>query len=160
MEATSTNLDTFRGNNGKILYYHGESDPVFSMYDTVNYYDTLTSRYGSSTAGFARLFLVPGMNHCSGGYHTLDSFDPLTAIVNWVETAMAPESMLAANSNASQTATLLPLNRTRPLCPYPQYAQYAGSGDIDSAASFTCVALSAENARASYGNVEANAGGR
>ncbi len=159
MEATSTDLDTFKNNKGKIIYYHGESDPVFSMYDTVNYYDNLTSRYGSGTAGFARLFLIPGMNHCSGGYHTLDSFDPLTAIVNWVETGTAPDSMLAANSNASQINTLLPLNRTRPLCHYPQFAQYTGAGDIDSAASFTCVAPSG-NAAVSHGNVKANAGGR
>jgi feruloyl esterase len=158
MEATSTNLDTFKGNNGKILYYHGESDPVFSMYDTVNYYDRLTARYGSGTAGFARLFLIPGMNHCSGGLHALDSFDPLTAIVNWVETGTAPDSMLAANSNASPASTLLPLNRTRPLCPYPQYAQYAGTGDIDSAASFTCVAPPVGNAVSS--NVIPSAGRR
>jgi feruloyl esterase len=156
MEATSTNLDAFKGNNGKIIYYHGESDPVFSMYDTVNYYDGLTTRYGSGTASFARLFLIPGMNHCSGGYHTLDSFDPLTAIANWVETGTAPASMLAANSNASQASTVLPLNRTRPLCPYPQFAQFAGSGDIDSAASFTCVAPSPGSATVS----KASAGGR
>jgi feruloyl esterase len=160
MEATSTNLDTFKGNNGKIIYYHGESDPVFSMYDTVSYYDRLTSRYGSGTAGFARLFLIPGMNHCSGGLHTLDSFDPLTAILNWVETGTAPDSILAANSNASQASTLLPLNRTRPLCPYPQYAQYAGTGDTNSAASFICVAPSVGDATASKSSAKSSAGGR
>ncbi len=130
------------------------------MYDTVNYYDSLTNRYGSGTTGFARLFLIPGMNHCSGGLHTLDSFDPLTAVVSWVETGTAPNSILAANSNASQTSTLLPLNRTRPLCPYPQYAQYAGTGDIDSAASFTCVAPSAGSATASKASFKTSAGRR
>lgn len=161
MEAASTNLDAFKGNNGKIIYYHGESDPVFSMYDTVNYYDGLTARYGSGTSSFARLFLIPGMNHCSGGYHTLDSFDPLTSIVNWVEAGSAPDSILAANSNASQASTLLPLNRTRPLCPYPEYAQYAGTGEnIDSATSFTCVAPSAGTSASSLVNLNNSAGGR
>lgn len=160
MEAASTNLDAFKNNNGKIIYYHGESDPVFSMYDSVNYYDNLTSRYGSGTDGFARLFLIPGMNHCSGGLHTLDSFDPLAAIVNWVEAGNAPNTIMAANANASQASTFLPLNRTRPLCPYPQYAQYAGPGDIDSAASFTCVTPATRNEISSKANIKTFSDGR
>lgn len=162
MEANSPNLDTFQGHNGKIIYHHGESDPVFSMYDTENYYESLTSRYGASTADFARLFLIPGMNHCSGGLHTLDSFDPLTAIVNWVEAGKAPDSILASNSNSTQVTpsypipslpsppdTFLPVAGTRPLCPYPQFAQYTGSGNVDDAANFTCVAPTANAAPAS-----------
>ncbi len=147
MEATSTNLSKLLSHNGKIIYFHGESDPVFSMYDTVHYYNTLTNAYGNGTPGFARLFLVPGMNHCSGGLHTLDSFDPLTAIVDWVEQGIAPASMTARNSNTNlppadvAAFTVLPLNRSRPLCPYPQYAAYTGgaSGSPEDAGSFTCV---------------------
>jgi feruloyl esterase len=143
LEASSTDLDTFTSHNGKILYYHGESDPIFSMNDTVNYYQNLTSRYGTNTQNFARLFLVPGMNHCSSGLHTLDSFDPLTAIVNWVEDGTAPDTMIAANSNPATVPpgpvyTYLPVNRTRPLCPYPQFAHYTGTGSSEDAANFTC----------------------
>jgi feruloyl esterase len=146
MEATSTNLDTFTAHNGKIIFYHGESDPVFSMYDTVDYYESLSGQYGTTTGTFARLFLIPGMNHCSGGSHALDSFDPLTAIVDWVEEGTAPDSMIAGNSfniksNPVSGGALPPL-RTRPLCPYPQFAQYTGTGDIDDAANFKCVAPS------------------
>jgi len=144
LEATSTNLDTFMGRSGKIIFYHGESDPVFSMYDTVNYYESLSSRYGTNTGTFARLFLIPGMNHCSGGSYALDSFDPLTAIVNWVEEGTAPDSIIAGNSFNSTLNPLsggaLPPLRTRPLCPYPQFAQYTGTGDSENAANFTCVA--------------------
>lgn len=148
MEATSTNLTKLLSHNGKIIYFHGESDPVFSMYDTVQYYNNLTTAYGPSTPSFARLFLVPGMNHCSGGLHTLDSFDPLTAIVDWVEQGTAPVSMIARNSNTGlppadvSSFTVLPVNRSRPLCPYPQYAAYTGGadGNPEVAASFTCVA--------------------
>jgi len=146
MEATSTNLDAFTAHNGKIIFFHGESDPVFSMYDTVNYYESLSSQYGTNTGNFARLFLIPGMNHCSGGSYALDSFDPLSAIVNWVEAGTAPDFMTAGNS-FSQTAnplsgSALPPGRTRPLCPYPQYALYTGTGNIEDAANFTCVAPS------------------
>jgi feruloyl esterase len=144
MEATSTNLDTFTAHNGKIIFYHGESDPVFSMYDTVNYYESLSSRYGATTASFARLFLIPGMNHCSGGSHALDSFDSLTSIVNWVEAGTAPDPMIAGNSfnktSNPLSGSALPQSRTRPLCPYPQFAQYTGTGSIDDAANFKCVA--------------------
>ena len=140
MEATSTNLDTFRTNNGKIIFYHGESDPVFSMYDTVKYYDNLTSRYGKDTGSFARLFLIPGMNHCEYGSYALDSFDPLTAIVNWVEGGVAPDSMIAGTSLNN---TAQPPGRIRPLCPYPKFAQYTGGpAASENATSFTCVAPS------------------
>jgi feruloyl esterase len=138
MEATSTDLDTFRANHGKIIFYHGESDPVFSMYDTVQYYENLTSRYGKDTGSFARLFLIPGMNHCQYGGYALDSFDPLTAIVNWVEGDVAPDSMIAGTSPNN---TAQPAGRTRPLCPYPKFAQYTGGpAGSEAAASFTCVA--------------------
>jgi feruloyl esterase len=144
MEATSTNLDTFTAHNGKIIFYHGESDPVFSMYDTVNYYESLSSRYGTNTGSFARLFLIPGMNHCSGGSHALDSFDPLGAIVSWVEEGTPPDSMIAGNSFDLKlnpaSGGALPQTRTRPLCPYPQFAQYTGAGSSEDAANFTCVA--------------------
>jgi feruloyl esterase len=143
MEATSTNLDTFTAHNGKIIFFHGESDPVFSMYDTVNYYENLSSKYGTATGSFARLFLVPGMNHCSGGSYALDSFDSLAAIVNWVEQGAAPDSIIAGNSfdqtSNPLSGSALPEGRTRPLCPYPQYAQYTGTGDSENAANFTCV---------------------
>jgi feruloyl esterase len=154
MEATDTSLTQFTAHNGKIIYYHGESDPVFSMYDTVNYYLSLTAAHGPSTSSFARLFLIPGMNHCSGGLHTLDSFDPLTAITKWVEEGTAPDSIIAANSNTNQIVppsfpspspasppnTFLPVGWTRPLCPYPAFAQYSGTGNISLASSFTCAA--------------------
>ena len=157
-EATSTNLSKLLSHNGKIIYFHGESDPVFSMYDTVQYYDNLTTAYGPSTPSFARLFLVPGMNHCSGGLHALDSFDPLTAIFDWVEQGTAPASMIARNSNTGLPAadvaafTVLPMSRSRPLCPYPQYAAYTGGadGNTEDAASFTCVTPSPGGASAAH----------
>ena len=149
LEATSTNLDIFTGRGGKIIFFHGESDPVFSMYDTVNYYENLSSKYGTATGSFARLFLVPGMNHCSGGSYALDSFDSLAEIVNWVEQGTAPDSMTAGNS-FNQTSnplsgSALPPGRTRPLCPYPQFAQYTGTGNSEDAANFTCVAPDPED---------------
>jgi feruloyl esterase len=78
------------------------------------------------------------MNHCQYGGYALDSFDPLTAIVNWVEGDVAPDSMIAGTSPNN---TAQPAGRTRPLCPYPKFAQYTGGpAGSEAAASFTCVA--------------------
>ena len=83
---------------------------------------------------WARAFYVPGMNHCSGGPAT-DTFDAIQAMVDWVEKGAAPDRIQAW---ARPTNAYFP-NRTRPLCPYPKYARYNGSGSIEDAANFTCV---------------------
>ena len=137
MTADSTALDAFKNHGGKLILYHGVSDPVFSANDTVRYYGDLTAAYGSSTRDFARLFLVPGMNHCFGGDYTVDSFDPLAPIVSWVEQQQAPDALLA--EPLSPSTSRLPAGTRRPLCPYPDYARYDGTGDVNSAASFRCV---------------------
>ncbi|KGH05124.1 mono(2-hydroxyethyl) terephthalate hydrolase [Comamonas thiooxydans] len=133
--ATSTNLAAFRDRGGKLMLYHGMSDAAFSALDTADYYERLGAAMPGA-AGFARLFLVPGMNHCSGGPGT-DRFDMLTPLVAWVERDKAPDQVSAwAGTPGYFGATA----RTRPLCPYPQIARYKGSGDINAEASFVCVA--------------------
>ncbi len=127
-----TNLNTFSSHGGKLLFYHGVSDPWFSALDTVDYYDRMTRANGGApvVTGWSRLFLVPGMSHCGGGPATLDTFDMLSAIVDWVEKDAAPQSIRA-------TGHTWP-GRSRPLCPYPSHAQYKGTGDPGDAASFEC----------------------
>jgi feruloyl esterase len=83
------------------------------------------------TQEFFRLFMVPGMNHCSGGPGT-DHFDMLTAMENWVEKGTAPDRVVASHMTDGK------VDRTRPLCPYPQVALYNGSGSTDDAANFAC----------------------
>jgi hypothetical protein len=79
---------------------------------------------------WSRLFLVPGMGHCQGGTATVDSFDMLSAIVDWVEKGKAPDSITAKNRTAPV--------RSRPLCAYPAHAQFSGNGDPQDAANFVC----------------------
>jgi Tannase and feruloyl esterase len=127
-----TNLSTFRGHGSKLLFYHGVSDPWFSALDTVEYYQKLgAANDGQDTVrDFSRLFLVPGMGHCRGGAATLDDFDLLGAVVDWVEHDRAPDAVVA-------TGKAFP-GRSRPLCPFPQHAAYKGRGDPEDAASFEC----------------------
>ena len=131
--AASTDVTAFKGHGGKIIFYHGMADPIFSANDTMAYVDELAKRYGSA-ADFTRLYLVPGMNHCSGGPAT-DVFDAVTALDDWVEKGQAPRSITA---KARDIPGVPWPGRTRPLCPYPSYAAYSGSGNIEDAASFIC----------------------
>jgi hypothetical protein len=131
VEPASTNLSTFSGNGGKLIFFHGDSDPWFSPLDTLGYYKSLAPANGGAdkVAEWSRIFLVPGMAHCGGG-PSLDHFDMLTALVNWVEKGTAPEAIVA-------TGKAFP-GRSRPLCAYPKHAQYKGSGDTQDAKNFTC----------------------
>ncbi len=136
-------LPVLRNRGAKLMVYHGTADPIFSSDDTVQWYDTLRRNHGDA-ADFAHLYLVPGMNHCSGGPAT-DQFDMLSSLVAWVEKGQAPDRVIASArgaGNAGGANTDLPATwsptRTRPLCPHPLAARYNGSGDMESAASFSC----------------------
>ena len=128
--ADDDKLSAYQAHGGKLMLIHGLADPIFSPHEVIDYYQRLSAQYGSKTQDFARLFSVPGMGHCAGGAAT-DSVEGLNALVNWVEKGKAPQSLEA-------TGTAVFPGRTRPLCAYPQHAQYKGSGDIESAANFSC----------------------
>lgn len=133
-----TNLDTLHSRGGKMLVVHGASDAVFSMHDTVNWFNELDAAYGDNAEDFARLFLVPGMGHGRGGPAT-DQYDALMALVNWVEEGEAPERITAnvQEGNPDVASQGWDTGRTRPLCMYPTVAKYT-EGDVESADSFTC----------------------
>jgi feruloyl esterase len=131
--ANWTNLTSFFGHGGKLLFYHGVSDPWFSAFDTIDYYERMAARSGgleTVRANSSRAFLVPGMGHCSTGAATLDRFDLLQAVVDWVEQGKAPDAVIA-------TGPAFP-GRSRPLCAFPQHAVYKGQGEPENAANFEC----------------------
>ncbi|XAH25211.1 tannase/feruloyl esterase family alpha/beta hydrolase [Xylophilus sp. GW821-FHT01B05] len=139
-----SDLSALRNRGAKVMLYHGTSDPIFSSDDTAQWYDALRAANNGAANTFARYYPVPGMNHCSGGPAT-DQFDMLTPLVNWVEKGQAPEAVTASARGAGNAAAVnadVPASwsasRSRPLCPYPQVARYKGSGDVESAASFSC----------------------
>ncbi len=134
MATDNPNLDAFRKRGGKIVLWHGWSDPGIMPEGTVEYYEKVVKRDGGKfekTQQFARLFMAPGVGHCAGGAgpQPQGMFD---AVVNWVEKGQAPESILASKK-VGEGGT-----RTRPLCPYPAVATYKGSGNTDDAANFRC----------------------
>jgi len=132
-DAKNPDLSGFKKRGGKLLMTYGWADAVLQPMMGVNYYEQALAKNGPGTPDFFRLFMVPGMAHCSGGIGP-DQHDPMTAIINWVEKGKAPDSILAKRIVDNQTV------RTRPLCPYPQVARYSGQASIDDAANFHCVA--------------------
>jgi feruloyl esterase len=126
-------LRTFKNRGGKLLMYHGTSDPAISSSGTVDYYNKVSKIVGgqNATESFARLYLVPGMHHCSGGPGP-NQFDMLTELENWIERGTAPAAVVATHKTNDV------VDRTRPLCPYPQVAKYIGHGSTDDAANFAC----------------------
>src|SRR5206468_10644690 len=85
--SSDLNLNSFSSHGGKLIFYHGVSDPWFSAKDTIDYYQRMTAANGgeSKVKDWSRLFLAPGMGHCAGGSAALDTFDMLTASVDRVE---------------------------------------------------------------------------
>ncbi len=120
---------------GKILLYHGWDDPAIAPLISVNLYNQAVAANGGvdKTYDEMRLFLVPGMGHCQGGDGP-NTFDKMDIISDWVEHGKAPDQIVASHLTDGK------LDRTRPLCPYPQVAKYKGSGNINDAESFACKA--------------------
>ncbi len=131
--ANDPNLKQFFSHGGKLLMYHGWTDPLIAPENSINYYTSVLDKMGgASKAGDSiRLFMVPGMDHCGGGEGP-NSFDSMSVIEQWVEKGNPPAQIVASHLTGGQ------VDRTRPLCTYPQVARYKGSGSIDEAANFVC----------------------
>ena len=131
--ATDSNLRPFFSHGGKLLQYQGWNDNLIPPQNSVNYYNNVADTLGgaSKVNDSYRLFMVPGMGHCRGGDGT-DRFDVIGALEQWVEKGKAPDSIVASRYAGDK------VERTHPLCPYPQVAVYKGTGSADDAANFAC----------------------
>jgi feruloyl esterase len=135
-DAVSTDLTAFKDRGSKLMIWHGYNDSAVSAYHTQDYMDSVIGRYGASTtAEFLRLFLAPGVNHCGGGEGPgPDQLAMLDQIVEWVEKGVAPTSVLGTRRVNNV------VDRTMPICAYPQVARYKGTGEVKDAANWQCAA--------------------
>lgn len=156
LNSNDPNLKPFKAHGGKLIQYHGWSDAAIAPLNSINYYDRVAAAVGGknhknslATLGdFYRLFMAPGVGHCGGGSGPGDfgdlalgtrlqphdpDHDVLNALEQWVEDGKAPDKLIATKYSEKKIVM------TRPLCPYPQIAQYKGSGDSNDATNFACV---------------------
>jgi feruloyl esterase len=132
LDSINPNLKPFQARGGKLILYTGWMDPNVSPFDVIHYYRSVEDTAGKdATQTFFRFFLVPGMGHCGGGPGP-NVFDSLGAMDQWVESNQAPDQIVASHVTNGQ------VDRTRPLCPYPEMAAYRGAGNIDDAANWVC----------------------
>jgi feruloyl esterase len=123
----------FFSRGGKLLMYHGYDDLIISPYSSIWFYEDLAEKNGGyeKLEGNARLFMVPGMLHCNGGSGP-NAFDTLSALEKWVEKGVPPDAITATHSTSDV------VDRSMPLCKFPEQAHYKGSGDVNDAANWSC----------------------
>jgi len=137
MNATNPDMKAFFARGGKLLLYHGWSDPQVPTLNTIKYYNSVVKNLGGAdkAADQVRLFLAPGMGHCGGGEGP-SVFDKVGPLERWVEQGKAPDNLPASHVTDGK------VDRTRPLCRYPEVARYKGTGSMDEAMNFECAATS------------------
>ena len=129
IDSTNANLQPFLARGGKLILVHGTTDMVIPTNSSVDYYERVEAKLGvEATQSFTRLYLVPGLGH---GYGRFDGgFDTIGTLDAWADRGIAPENLVVTDKHKG---------RTRPLCEWPAWPRYSGSGDVNSASSFKCV---------------------
>lgn len=131
-DATDPNLAPFFARGGKLLMLHGLADEVISPNSTIDYYQQLVATLGqAAVTQSVRFYTVPGMGHGTGSF--IPNWDSLAALEGWVEGGLAPATPVAVDAVAGS------YGRTRPLCQFPSWPKYRGSGSLDAAVNFSCV---------------------
>jgi feruloyl esterase len=133
VNAINPDLSAFKARGGKLILYHGWNDTAISPGNTIDYYRSVLSKMGAKQDNWVRLFMIPGMGHCAGGSGP-SQVNYMGALERWRESGTAPDQLQAYHVTNNQ------VDMARPLCPYPQVAQYKGIGSTNDAANFVCKA--------------------
>jgi len=131
INADNPDLSKFKAHGGKLILYHGWTDPTIPPGNTINYYSSVLNKMGKNQDDWMRLFMIPGMNHCGGGAGP-NQFSYIGAMERWRESNKAPDQLLGFHVANNR------VDMSRPVCKYPQVATYSGTGSTNDAANFVC----------------------
>lgn len=131
IDVLTSDLSAFKKHGGKLLMYHGLADSTIPFGHTVLYYNEVLKTMGKNQDDWFKLYLEPGMAHCSGGPGP-DQFNKMGVIERWRESGQAPDTILASHVTGTS------VDMTRPLCAYPKVPVYSGTGSTNDAANFSC----------------------
>jgi feruloyl esterase len=129
VDSVNPDLSKFKAHNGKLLLTHGWADTGITPETTIWYYGSVLDKMGKNQSDWMRLFMAPGMGHCGGG-PGVNTFDSIGTLEKWVEKGIAPEQMMGTGAQGF----------SRPMCPYPQSAEYKGTGDLKDGSNWACKA--------------------
>lgn len=130
-DASDADLTRFARHGGKFLMLHGTTDATIPTNSSVLYYQMVQEKMAPQVIdSFLRFYLIPGFGHGRGVFNA--GFDALGVLDRWLDTGVAPKDLFVVDNNKGSGG------RTRPLCVYPAWPRYKGSGDVNSAASFVC----------------------
>jgi len=136
VDSVNPDLGAFKQSGGKLLLTHGWADTGITPENTIWYYDSVLDKMSRNQSDWMRLFMAPGMGHCGGG-PGVNTFDSIGTLENWVEKGVAPDQMMGRGAEGL----------TRPLCSYPQYAEYKGISSLKDAANWACAAPATKGTR-------------
>ncbi|KKB34257.1 tannase/feruloyl esterase family alpha/beta hydrolase [Bacillus thermotolerans] len=128
LEPSKPNLSAFKALGGKVLLVHGTTDQIVTPYGSIDYYKQLEKKYGNKLDDFLQFYLIPGYGHGYGEFNM--TADLLSELDSWVSTGEAPVNLVTADKESE---------RTRPMCEFPSWPQYDGTGDTHSAENYSCV---------------------
>jgi feruloyl esterase len=131
INATNPDLTAFQKRGGKLLMYHGWNDQLIAPENSINYYSSVLEKMGPNQDDWYRLFMMPGMMHCRGGPGP-NQFNVMGVIERWREANTPPSQIVASHVTDNR------VDMTRPLCAYPQVAEWTGTGNTSDAANFVC----------------------
>ena len=132
IDATNPDLSAFSARGGKVLLVQGQDDASVSPLSNMALYQSIVARAGQATAEtFIRFYQIPGFAHGMGKF--LLSWDDLATLDNWVERGVGPGNLVAVDANAATNG------RSRPMCVFPSWPKYKGTGSVDSHLNYTCV---------------------
>jgi len=135
LDVNNPDIGIFLKRGGKFILLHGQADQLLPTQPTIDYYKAVVSKFGQAAVDKSvRFYLIPGYSHFGGvSFDATQGISVFPALEEWVEKGIGPGTLVVTDTGLGAN------NRTRPMCVYPAWPHYNGTGDVNVASSFRCV---------------------